>query len=112
MSLKIPTTISQDLSAGPLSFVTSIGRNFKLESVSIHFSVAVTETIEVTRDSGRGANYDTVLSNRSLVSNQDYIFRPQGEENEFAGDEIKITITNANATGIAYVEIKTSPVLM
>jgi len=107
-SLKIPITTSQDLSAAALAFTTSVGRRFKLESISIHFSVPVTETVTITRDSGRGANYDTVLAKRPLDAAQSYIFRPDGEENEYSGDEIKIAITNANATGIAYVEIKTS----
>lgn len=111
-SLRIPITTSQDLSAAALAFTTSIGRRFKLESISIHFSVAVTETITITRDSAQGANYDTVLAKKSLVSNQDYVFRPQGQEREYVGDEIKIAITNANTTGIAYVEIKASAALM
>ena len=107
-SLKKPITTTQDLSSDVLSYTTSIGRRFKLESISIHFSVAVTETITITRDSGQGANYDTVLAIVDLVSNQDYVFRPHGEENEYSGDELKIHITNANGTGVAYCEIKTS----
>ena len=107
-SLRIPITTSQDLSAAALSYTTSIGRRFKLESISIHFSVGVTETVTITRDSGRGATYDTVLASIDLVGNSSYIFRPQGEENEYSGDEIKVQVTNANATGSAYVEIKTS----
>lgn len=110
-SLRIPITTSQDLSAGAMAYTTSIGRRFKLESISIHFSVAVTETLTITRDSAQGANYDTVLISRDLVAATDYVFRPQGEENEFIGDEIKIAITNANLTGIAYIEIKTREVL-
>jgi hypothetical protein len=107
-SLKIPIVTSQDLSAGDLDFTTSVGRRFKLESISIHFSVAVTETITITRDSAKGANYDTVLASQDLVNNQSYVFRPQGEENEYSGDEIRIQCTNANATGICYMELKLS----
>lgn len=110
-SLRTPITTSQDLSTGAMAYTTSIGRRFKLESISIHFSVAVTETITITRDSAQGANYDTVLVSRDVVAATDYVFRPQGEENEFVNDEIKIAITNANLTGIAYVEIKTRELL-
>ena len=111
ISLKKPITTSQDLSDAVLNYTTSIGRRFKLESISIHFSVAVTETITITRDSAQGANYDTVLRKTTLSAQQDFIFRPDGEENEYVGDEVKIYITNANGTGIAYVEIKTSAIL-
>jgi len=110
-SLKIPITTSQDLSAAALAFTTSVGRRFRLESINIHFSVAVTETITITRDSAQGANYDTVLAKKSLVSAQDYVFRPDGQEREYAGDEIKIAVTNANATGVCYIELKLSEVL-
>ena len=107
-SLKIPIITSQDLSSGSLSYTTSIGRRFKLENINIHFSVAVTETITITRVSSRGSNYNVVLVSQDLSSNQDYVFRPKGEENEYTSDEIKIECTDANGTGICYVELKTS----
>ena len=107
-SLKIPITTLQDLSSAALSYTTSIKRRFKLESIRIHFSVAVTETITITRVSASGANYSEVIASIDLVSNQSCIFRPQGEENEYAGEEIKIQCTDANGTGIAYVTVKLS----
>jgi hypothetical protein len=107
-SLRTPITTSQDLSAAALNFTTQINRRFKLESISIRFSVAVTETITITRDSKQGANYDTILASADMINNQHYVFRPQGEENEFSGDEIKIQCTNANGVGVCYVEVKTS----
>jgi len=100
-------TFTQDLAAGALSYTTSIGRKFKLEEVSIHFSGLTTETVTVTRDSAAGANYDHVLLKRSLVGEQDLIFRPTGECNFQAGDEVKVECTNAGIT-IAYGIIKTS----
>lgn len=100
-------TSSQVLSLAELSYTSSSsGRKFKLEEVVIHFSVAVTETITVTRDSVNGVAYDHVLAKRSLVAEQDFIFRPQGECNFQAGDEVKVTCTNANVTGTAYLTIK------
>lgn len=100
-------TTSQDLSLSALSYTTSINRKFKLQEIIIHASVAITETITITRDSKNGANYDHVMAKRSLVSEQDFIFRPEGEADFDIGDEIKIQCTQANLTGIVYVTIKT-----
>jgi len=109
--LKPDLTSSQDLSTGALSYTSSSNnRKFKLEEVIIHFSVAITETITITRDSVNGANYDHVLISRSLVGEQDFVFRPQGEENFQGGDEIKVACTNANTTGVAYLTIKRSEI--
>jgi hypothetical protein len=100
-------TTSQDLSIGSLSYTTSIGRKFKLSEVIIHASVAITETITITRDSVNGANYDHVLKSADLIGEQDFVFRPQGSCDNEAGDEVKIQCTNANLTGIVYCTIKT-----
>jgi hypothetical protein len=106
--LKSDLTATQDLSSGALAYTSTTGRKFKLEEILIHFSVAVTETITVTRDSVNGANYDTVLDKGYMVGEQDYVFRPQGECNFQDGDEIKVQCTNANLTGIAYLIIRRS----
>ena len=103
-----PIIESQILSAGPLSKVTAIGRQFKLEEVTLHASQAITETIVITRDSANGANYDTVLARRTLKAEADFVFRPQGECNFLAGDELLVTCTNASGLGTVYLEIKTS----
>jgi hypothetical protein len=105
--LRPDITTSQDLSAGALSYTTSINRRFKLQEIVLHFSVAVTQTITITRDSVNGANYDHVLANRSLSNEQDFIYRPQGEEDFQIGDEIKVQCTAAAGVGIVYVTIKT-----
>jgi hypothetical protein len=108
--LKPDLTSSQDFTADgfpALSYTSSSNsRKFKLEEISIHFSVAVTETVTITRDSVNGANYDHVLAKRSMVAEQDFVFRPQGEENFQAGDEVGVQCTNANHTGVAYLVIK------
>lgn len=101
-------TASQDLSAGALSFTTTIGRNFKLEEVNIKVNVNITETITITRDSKSGTLYDVRMLTEDLVAKQLLIFRPTGECNFVAGDELKVHITNANATGIPKIEIRTS----
>lgn len=106
--LGLDVTTSQDLSADPLSYTTAVGRAFKLEEVILKASVAISETVTITRDSKSGANYDHVLAARTMVSETCFIFRPQGECNFQAGDELKITCTNANLTGTVYVLIKRS----
>tara|TARA_Y100000310_G_C20286485_1_gene625116 strand:+ start:277 stop:627 length:351 start_codon:yes stop_codon:yes gene_type:complete len=99
-------TTSQDLTAAALNFTTSIGRPFKLNEIHIHFSVVVTETITIKINSAQGANYDAKKVSRSLVAEQDFVYRPQGEATYQSGDEIDIDITNANETGVAYVTVK------
>lgn len=107
--LRSPITTSQDLSAGALLYTTSIGRNFRLDSINFKSSVAITETITITIDSKNGSSYDVVLRVKGLSSESNFIYTPDGFDACFAaGDEIKIQCTNANLTGTLYVEIKTS----
>jgi hypothetical protein len=105
-SLKPDIATSQDLSLGALSYTTVIGRRFTLERILFHASEAITETITITLDSGKGSDYDTVLRRKSLSSEQDFIYIPEGENDYYAGDEIKIQCTNANLTGIIRAIIK------
>jgi len=109
-ALKADKTFSQDLSAGALSYTTDFGRSVKLESISIRASVAITETITITIDSANGANYDTVLNSVDFVGEQDHVWRPQGEMNLRAGDEIRIQVTNANTTGTVRGIVKSSEI--
>jgi len=100
-------TTYQDLSKAVLSYTTSsVNRRWKLSEVTIHFSVAVTETITITRISPESANYDTVLISRSLVAEQNFAYRPDGDCDFQAGEELKVYCTKANNTGVAYVTIK------
>ncbi len=108
--LKTDITSLQNLAGGALSYATSIGRKFKLNEVIIHSSVPITETITITRDSKQGVNYDHILASRDLVSEQDFIFRPQGQCNFQDGDEVKVQCTNANLTGVVYLTIKSSEI--
>ena len=110
-SLRPDIVTSQDLSAGALSYTTSVGRRFRLERIIFHASVAITESITITLDSGKGSSYDAVLRRKSLSSEQDYVYIPDGESLYYAGDEIKIQCTNANLTGTIYATIKTQEVL-
>ncbi len=106
--LRPDITTSQDLSSAALSYTTSIGKKFKLEEINFKFDGAVSETITITRISAAGSSYDTQIGGRTLVSKTNYVFRPDGEANFQAGEEIKIECTDANGLRIVYVTIKTS----
>ena len=106
--LKLDKKSSQDLSAGALDYTTNFGRKFKLEQVLIQFSQAVSETVTITLDSAHGSTYDTVLQEVVLISESSFVYRPQGEANFQAGDEIRVQCTNANSVGICYPTIKSS----
>ena len=107
-SLKPDKTASQDLSAAALSYTTDYGRRFKLESVYVKASVAITETITITLDSALGADYDIVLQTYDMVAERDFLWRPQGEMNLQLGDEIKVQCTAANITGVVKAVVKSS----
>lgn len=107
-ALKPDKTSSQDLSSAALSYTTDYARRARIESISLHASVAITETVTITLVSVNGANYDVVLVKRNLVSEQDLVFRPSGDLNLQAGDKIKVQCTKANSTGTVYVTIKAS----
>ena len=109
--LKKDKTFSQALTSAALSYTTNYGRAFKLEEIVIKASVNITETITITLDSVNGANYDTVLATKDLVAQSSYVFRPAGQLNLQAGDEIKIQCTNANVTGTIYGAVKSSEIL-
>lgn len=114
-SLRKDIPFSQDLSLStgtPLSFTTTIGRAFKLEQITIHANVPITETITITLDSALGAAYDVVIAVRTLTAAQSYVYKPDGESNYQAGDEIKIECTAANDTGTVSGVVKTSEILL
>jgi len=79
---------SQDLSAAALSYTTSTGRKRKVEMVTLKASQAISETVTITLDSAKGANYDSVLVEVALVAETDFVWRPHGEMNLQSGDEL------------------------
>jgi hypothetical protein len=101
---------SQDLADAELSYTTTFTKAFKLDLITFHASVAITETITITIDSARGVDYDTVLRVKTLNAEQDYVFVPDGDIKLYDGDAIKIQCTNANTTGVLKGEVKTSEV--
>ena len=107
--LKPDQEFSQDLSAAALSFTTSFnGKPFHLDQIIFKFSQAVSETITITLDSVKGSNYDGLPQEVVLVSEQYYVYRPQGQANFNAGDEIKVQCTAAGVAGTVYGVVKSS----
>jgi len=106
--LKSPIRTTQDLSSGALDFTTVLTRAFKLEEITIRFDGNVTETVTITRDGGGGASYDVQLARRSLVGRAHFVFRPQGECNFQANENVRVQCTNAGTANNAFVDIKTS----
>ena len=101
--LKSDDTFSQDLSIDELLHTLTLTKPAKLQKITFHASVDITETITITLDSVKGPTYDTVLRKVTLVGKQDYVYTPGGENDYQTGDIIKIQCTNANTTGIIYI---------
>ena len=103
-------TTSQDLSAAALDYSTSedFTRERKVEMILFNFSVAVSETITITLDSGNGSDYDTILQEVVLIAETDFVYRPQGQLNIQSGDAIKLECTNTGGVGTCFATIKTS----
>lgn len=101
---------SQDLSAGALDFTTSFSTNnpFRLDQIFLHFDTAVSETVTITLDSGKGSDYDIVLQEVVLVSETDFVYRLQGNPDFNAGDQIRIQCTNTGGSGNVYGSVKAS----
>ena len=79
-------------------------KQFKLCSVEMHFSSAITKTATITRDANAGSNYDTVLETTALNSATDHVFRPNGECVFIKGDKLKVEC-EASAGITVYVQI-------
>lgn len=94
-----------DVSAAALSFITTINSRYMLESISVHFSTAVTPTITVTLQSKYGPNYNTLLRSRAITPAAVDYYEVFGDGYEFElGDEIILGITSVGA--VAYVVIR------
>lgn len=108
MQLSLDKTTSQNLASAALDYTTDYARTRKIEQVMFHFSQVVTETITITLDSAKGANYDMQFRSIALVAEDEYIWRPQGQCNLQQGDELHIECTNANGVSTCFVLVKSS----
>ena len=112
-------TTLQDLSSAVLNFTTTINRPFRLGQVIVNFNdgatpptpVAVTETVTITLVSAKGAVYNSILAKIDLIAESNFSFRPQGDPDFQAGDEIKIECTDSGGVGIAHAIVKASELL-
>ncbi len=101
------TTASQDLSSAAMSEVTSIGADFRLNYVTLHFDAATTETVTISVDANEGANYDTVLIEEDLNAETDFFWQPDGNLDFLSGNEVKVEVTDDNGANTAYLVIST-----
>lgn len=86
----IADTASQDLSAGALSYTTTIGFDWTVSRIEFSLTVATDQTFTVTKVATTGD--DKVLFSR-LVENATDVIAPLGMDlND--GDEIKVECTN------------------
>lgn len=107
--LKPDQTFSQDLSQGALNFTTTFNNKpFHLDQITFKFDEAVSETVTITLNAAKGSAYDTVLQEVVLVSETDFVYRPQGQANFAAGDEITIACTQVGSSGTVSGVVKSS----
>lgn len=104
--LKSDDTFSQDLSSAALSHTLTFTKPTKLQKITLHASVGITEDITITLDSIEGSAYDVILRKKSLSAEQNFVYTPDGENDYQTGDIIKIECTNANTTGVVSGLIK------
>lgn len=107
LSKDVVTT--QNLALAALDYTTSIGRARKIEMIIFDFSQAVSETITISlilAQSGRTSVQKDIV----LVAEEDYTFRPQGEFNIQAGDNIQVECTDNGGVGTVGVTFKTSEI--
>lgn len=99
--------ITQDLSSAAVD--TSIDYPYDIEIVQIlfHASTDITETVTISLDSGAGSNFDTVLDEKDLSSEDDYVYRPLGQPVIPRSDKLRIQVTNANTTGTIRITVLT-----
>lgn len=105
------TVPSQDLSLGALSFDTTETNLFKVNYVNINFSVAVTETVTLTKTT-TDPNYSEVVASQNTTGNTSIRFISNSlidsVVNPDDGEQFSITCTNVGLSGIAYVTLNIS----
>jgi len=101
---------TQDLALAPLSLTTAVAVGWKPRWVALTFDVPLvaTETLKIAIDSGLGVAYDVVVELLSLAvaasaDGQAYMFAFPPEYALRAGDEVRVTLTNAGGSETALV---------
>lgn len=98
-------TVTSDDNTTPINTSTQIGGNFKLNSVTVHFSAApiTSENFTITLDANDGSVYDTLIFSvdPSASAVTDIVFTPDKDLKFEAGDEIKVEFPNTDANTYA-----------
>ena len=97
---------SQDLSSAALDVDLTFENSGRLLTVYVTSSVALTEEITITFKSKDGSNYNTVLADRILDTESDYVYTASGMVALNISDSINVSCTNANGVGTVYVTVK------
>ena len=102
-------TTSKDLSAGALSFTTTVLDKWRISQVLVHSSVVLpATTITVKFNSSDGANYDVLIGALDFNGEQDLAFisgnNLMGVSGE-VGDEITVESNGSDVAGTLYVTI-------
>lgn len=98
-------TITQNLALGAVDQTIQWNYDVGLDCVLVHSSTDITEELNLIFDSSDGSTYDTVLDNKQFSANSDYVFRPAREQLFKKGDGLRITLTNANTTGVVGITV-------
>lgn len=94
---------SQNLVSAPLSVIQDYTEDGTLIGVYLGASVAITETVTITKVSRFGSVYNHVLKTADLNGDQYVRFCPADEKIVIKkGDSVKVQCTNANTTGVVY----------
>lgn len=100
-------TFTQDLTVAALNATTTVGREWKLNYITINrVGTGGNQVIEIMKDAAAGANYDAVFDSETLANNDSIvvIFNPGLY---FAdGDELNITFPSLGGAGRdIYIEV-------
>ncbi len=101
-------SFTQNLATAVLAVSTSFAAKFRILQITIHSTVAITETVTVTFNSLIGDAYDTIIAKLGFGGTQDMVLiagdnmaKVFGDE----GDEIDIACTNGGGVGVLSGEI-------
>lgn len=101
--LKSDDTFTQDLSTGALTHTLTLAKPAKLQKITFHCPVNLTEIITITFIPAKGVAYTVVLRRITLVGKQDYVYTPDGENDYQVNDILKVECTAVNVVGATVI---------
>ena len=93
------TTDTQDLTVGPMDFLTSPAADFKFGYVLISFDVALgsNETLTISIEPAAGAAFNTIIETVELPNDtEDFFYQPDSDLVVLSGGDVRIQITDGN----------------